>query len=514
MTSDNEIHEKSDVSDRSSALAIGAATLLASGVFRQSLAILTLAVTARLLTPEDFGVIAFFLIAVLLMEMLQRQIPLVLIRLESVTNEHLQTVLTLQILLGLCVGAIFWVSRPLLELMGIPQLLELIPALCAIYVAMSLRCPRFVLFERDLKFGRAAGEETLGRVVYAVIGIFFAWLWRDYWSIVLATFLSQLVRSGWTFWNAPMTPRLTLCRWRDCAVFASWSMGAQLAQFLAQNIPQMFIGASLGLTEAGLFRIGKRFVSLVTVQAFSPIERVLYSGLADASRASVTRTETLGRMNQLVIALILPVAVGMSLVADHLIVIIVGYQWLDAAPVIWVLAPLKAIETLQANVRSSTYVAGRTQLLFIQNLVLAVLVIVIMTVGVDYGFPGALVGSGLASITGVALALLLANRLGSGGFFRPLIAAWRSLVSCAVMTIVVLFVGSAFGTTEAAGWAFDSLEDVPRLRFVFATKVFSGAVSYTGMHLILWHFAGRPDGFEKRMIQLLARFTQKLRRVI
>ena len=151
---------------RSSALAVGAAALLASGLFRQGLGIVTLAVTARLLTPEDFGIVAYFLVALGLLEMMQRQIAMVLIRLETVTQAHLETVFTVQLVFGLSVAAIFLASRPLVEMVGLPQLVELTPYLAVLSLVIAIRSPLFLIYERDLTFSYAAKEETFSRIAY------------------------------------------------------------------------------------------------------------------------------------------------------------------------------------------------------------------------------------------------------------------------------------------------------------------------------------------------------------
>ncbi|MGR3762410.1 oligosaccharide flippase family protein (plasmid) [Roseobacteraceae bacterium NS-SX3] len=490
---------------RSAALAVGAVTLLASSAFKQGLGLITLAVTARLLTPDDFGIIAFFLIAVLLVEMLQRQVPMVLIRLPEVTPAHLDTVLTIQALLSLALGALFCGLAPLAGLLGLEELAGLLPALLAITLLMALRSPRIVLFERGLKFNMAAGEEAVARTVYAVTAVVLAWLWRDFWAIVAANFMAQLTRTVWTFSMAPMRLRPSLARWHDCLGFSSWTVAAQLAQFFAQNLPQMMIGASLGLAAGGLFRVGNRFVGLVTSQAFSPLERVLYPGLADSARESGQRAEVFARLNQLVIAIILPAAVGMALVADHLIVVIAGPQWLEAAPVIWILAPLKALETIHANVRAASYVGGTPRALLRRNLILLAATALLMGGGVQFGFHGALAGAGLASLTGLGLSLAMAGHFGARSLFEPLLVAWRSLLACAAMAAAVLLVKSGFGSTEEVGWAFGRREDVPLLRYIFLTKVLTGITVYTAVHILLWRLAGRPEGFESYALALPGR---------
>ena len=487
---------------RRSAIAVGAATLLASGVFRQGLGLLTLGVTARLLAPEDFGVAAYFLIATALLEMLQRQITIVLIRLDNVTQEHLDTTFTFQVIFGIAVAILFYTSQPLVALLGIPELVELAPTLCILSLIVALRSPRFVLFERKLRFGYAAGEETLTRVIYAVIAITLAWLWRDFWAIVVANFCALTARSIWTFSVAPMAPRLSLARWRDSFSFSAWTIGAQLAQFFSKNMPQLVIGATLGLADAGIFRLGNRISALVTTQLFAPLQRVLYPGYADISRTTDRQDEAFNRLNELLIATVLPIAVGMALVANHIVIIVLGYKWFAATYVISILAPLKALETLQENVRSASYVEGSTKLLFIRNTILLVLVSLLVWVGVNFGFFGALAAAGASSLAALFMTLTIARRYGTHTFFGPLIVAWRSFVSCAAMILAVIAVSHAFGTTEQAGWAFDSLEDVPRLLIVFSTKILVGMVTYIATHLVLWMLAGRPDGFENFLLSI------------
>ena len=486
---------------RRSALAVGAAALLASGVFRQGLGLLTIAITARLLTPEDFGIIAYFLIATALLEMFQRQIGMVLIRLDNVTPEHLHTVFSFQIIFGIMAAFLFWAAQPLVALLEIPELTELMPVLSAMSLVVAIKSPRFLLFERGLRFGFAAGEETFSRIVYAILAIALSWYWRDYWAIVVATFAGQAMRGVWTFSIAPMLPKLSLSQWRDSLSFSSWSIGAQLAQFLSANAPQLIIGSTLGLADAGLFRIGTRLVNVVTHQLFTPLLRVVYPGLADLSRKTDQGREGFRKINAGFLAILLPCSVGFALVSVDVIWMFLGYTWVAAAPVIWVLAPLYALNALQASVRSAVYIQGSTPLLFYRNTILLVVVCVVMWIGVQYGFNGALIAAGLANLAGLIATLIIAKRFGNGGFFEPLIVGWRSFVSCAVMTAVVI----------ATNYLLRDMLQMSYTPGIVLLKTAAGVISYTTTHIALWAIAGRPDGFETMVFSLLGKLRSHLR---
>lgn len=489
---------------------MGATTLFASSLFRQVLGLITLIITARLLTPKDFGIAAYFLVATAFLEMLQRQIAIVLIRLENITLDHLKTVFTFQITLGVTAALIFYAAQPLISLLDVPELTQLTPVLCVLSLIIALRSPGFVLFERKLSFIFAAGEETISRIVYSIIAVSLAWFWGDFWAIILANFCALATRSIWTFSVAPMTVRLSLARWHDCFSFSVWAIGAQVALFFSKNMPQLIIGATLGLADAGVFRLGNRLSTLVTTQLFAPLQRVLYPGLADISRNTDRKDEAFNRLNELLLAIVLPISVGMALMANHIVIVVIGWKWLGAAQVIWVLAPLKALETLQENVRSAAYIEGSTKLLFIRNSFLLALVCLLMWVGVQFGFSGALAAAGAASTAAILTTLMIAKRYGTRTFFGPITVAWRSFVSTLAMIVAVLFVGSAFGNHDQIGWAFETLDDLPLLRYRFAVKVMAGATVYIGTHFLLWHLVKRPDGFESTVLGFARKICKRV----
>ncbi len=480
---------------RSSSLALGAMTLLASGLFRQGLGVVTLAVTARLLRPEDFGIIAYFLIFVALLEMIQRQLSMVLIRLNDVTHEHLQTVFTLQVIFGILAAGVIWASEPLIAFFDIPELVDILPAVSAISLLIALRNPRFLLYERGLRFTLAAAEETLNRIAYAAVAMYLTWLWRDFWGMIVAVFVGIVVRNLWTFAMAPMLPKLSLSKWRDSLSFSTWAIGAQLSQFMSNSIPQIFIGGTLGLADAGIYRVGNRIISIVTTQLFAPLQRVIYPGLADVARTSDRQKEAFITLNALLLAIVLPLSIGAALIAEDAIVFGLGYKWIAAAQVIWVLAPLKALETLQANVRAASYIEGSTRSLFLRNALLVVLVCLFMWVGTRYGFHGALAAAALSSFSALMITLVLAKSFGNGGLFEPLTVAWRSFIACAVMVVAVI----------ATDVALRSGAEVPRLLIIVSTKVAVGAAVYTIVHIALWRLTGRPNGLETLVFSLASR---------
>ncbi|UWQ16063.1 oligosaccharide flippase family protein (plasmid) [Aliiroseovarius sp. M344] len=502
MTTNAEPNQKKPDRHRGSSLAVGAASLFASSLFRQGIGIVSLGVTARLLTPTDFGIIAYFLVFTTIFEVLQRQVSMALIRLESVTPDHIHTIFTIQFLLGLVGAVIAWFFGPILVFFDLGELSSILPAVAAYSFLIGTRNPKIVTYERDLKFSYAVIEETISRIVYSIAAIVLVWMWPTFWSLIIAGFITTIVHNAYTYVAAPHLPRLSLARWRDSLVFSLWAMGAQMFLVVASKIPLLFIGAQLSLADAGIFRLGSRVTSIATTQFFAPVQRVVYPGLADISRSAGQKERAFVMLNALTLALVLPLAVGAALIAEDTIVYALGEKWRMSAHVIWILAPLKALQALQANVKAASLVDGSVRRLFFRSLLLMVLSAFLMTYGVKYGFYGALVAAALCSVAALLITLLLAKGYGTGGFLDPLLVAWRSFLSCAAMAGVII------GLNALAGTYWPDIH--PLIAIILQIAI--GIVTYVSLHIALWAMVGRPEGFETLLFALVGRLRRKLKR--
>ncbi|MET0661360.1 MAG: oligosaccharide flippase family protein, partial [Steroidobacteraceae bacterium] len=92
----------------SSRLMKGSVWLSASRVIVNALSLLSTLVLARLLVPEDFGIVSLATtILVIVMSVTELSLSLALVRHESVTDEHLNTAWTLNALRGLVLAVLF-----------------------------------------------------------------------------------------------------------------------------------------------------------------------------------------------------------------------------------------------------------------------------------------------------------------------------------------------------------------------------------------------------------------------
>jgi O-antigen/teichoic acid export membrane protein len=480
-------------------IALGALSLLGANTLNQLIGVAVLGVTARLLTPFDFGVVAYFMVGVLLLDLVLRQMEQSLIRMPDPSDEHIDTVMGLQLATAAISAAVIaLLSGPVAALLEAPELRMVMLAMAGSALLLAVRNPRFVLYERELSFHRAAGLETATRLVYAGGAIWLSFLWGNYWAVVVAVLASYVVRGALTFVLSPgrPRPRPRLTRWRDCASFGGWAMVVEFCQYAANSAPQLVIGGVLGLSQVGHYRAGNRISVLLTKQLARPMMQVAYPGLAKIARKGTATTEAHALLNAALLALMLPIGAGLAVVSQDLVHLALGPQWTSAALVISVMAPLRALETMQAGVRAVTLVHGHVKALALRNALVLLLSVALIWSGAQFGFGGALLGAAGASAVSVFATLWMARRYGDGaGFFAPLLASWRSMAASAVMAAAVVALGLVLPEATSESTAILPL----------AVKVPVGAAVYLAAHFGFWIAAGRPDGVERTTLSMIRR---------
>ena len=202
----------------------------------------------------------------------------------------------------------------------------------------------------------------------------------------------------------------------------------------------------------------------------------------------------------LVVALTLPLGLVVAVLAEPLILLTVGADWLEAALVIQVVAPMAAIRVLTVTVQPMVMATGNTQLLARREAWAFVLRLPIILVGLyAFGFEGLIWGRSLSILVYLYLNLELARRILGVTIAEQVSAPWRSLVSGAAMVGCLLSLASAFPADGA-----DSLSLLVHTASLFCI----GFLVYGGVHLMLWRMTGYPSGPERRVLQLIRRASE------
>lgn len=407
MTNDND-----EAPDLAHAIRRGTRWALYAQVASQAIAVGILAVLYRLLRPEDYGLFAAALPAVMLPRMAATLgLGTAVLQERELTQSQKSALFWLGVVLGLVAAAATAVCGPLLaSVYREPALAPLLLALAGSTVLAALGNQHLALLERELKLGEASAARLIALIAGGVAAIVVARRGAGVWALVAQQYAELAVLTVWVWMLEPWRPGwpAPLSHLRRALHFSTTYSLSQLVNYVALNLekivlPLVLAGQAdrvLGLYSQA-FNLMMRPVYVLT----SPLTGVMVAGLAKA-KDDAERTELTARFFRLVGIGLLPCAAGLAATGPDVMLVLGGSQWREAGPILALLAPAivaQGFNNLAAYLLSSVGRAGR---LLVAMLLLLLLLVQGVAAGVYFGRMAG--GASAASDPAMGLALGIA----------------------------------------------------------------------------------------------------------
>ncbi|MCS6987042.1 MAG: oligosaccharide flippase family protein [Sphingomonadaceae bacterium] len=466
--------------------------LLAMGL--KGVGFLTTLVLARILVPADFGLVALATAVMGIIDILSNvQTSAALIKETELKKAHFDTAFTINVLRGVASAAVLAViARPLAGWMGDSRLEGVLYALTAAAFAVNLTNPYFVLYARDLDFRLETRRRAVAAVAGSVVAIALALHLRTYWALVASTIVSAVVGSALTWWRVPGRPGWSLAQFRAIFGFGSWLVVYRALQYLGNRFDYVFIPKVLDTATLGAYHVSGQINRAAGNDMVLAVSRALYSAFAMLKDDPARLRSAYLKAQGVALAVSLPLGVGLGVLAQPLVLLLLGPGWALAATVTQVLAPVLALQALSAGTEGVAMALDRTRALAARSMVFAPLRAAMVAGGFFAGgFPGLLAGAALTSgLLFPFYNLWLAARLTGGRWWEGLVAGRRSFLAVGLMAAVLL--GLPDPEWQRLPTATVALHVVGRVAL--------GLLVYGAVLAVAWHWAGRPENSAETIV--------------
>lgn len=469
------------------------------------LGMINIVILARLLTPDDFGVMALALIAVGFTEaLINKQFESALIRQPDPTPAHFDTAFSLAALVGLGGAiAVFSLSGVLARFFDTPELKPVLLWLSVVPLIMGLRNPYFIGYEKALNFVPRLRVNLWSRLIMTITSVVAGIILQSYWALVIALIVLHSTWTIFTWVHDQGRPRFGLSYWKSFAQFGGWLTLAGLAVFAQRRFPSAILGRMGGTFEAGLFQIGNEIATTMTQQMISPIGEALYPSLMSVSDSAARLRQAYLSGQQGLLGIALPLGAGIAVASPEVVRVLLGLQWEPAVPIIATLTPVTALLTLSMGVNAVKMIDGDTRSLCMRNLFVLGIVIP-LTIGgyLAFGVTGLVVGQAIALLVNLLLTLQIAAKATQTRLIDPLIAAKRTIIAVICMVVILIILDLLLGMNPFEMSLLSAL-------MILLLKVIVGGVVLFAVQGALWHMRGRPEGFERQIINFAFKILRR-----
>jgi O-antigen/teichoic acid export membrane protein len=379
----------------------------------------------------------------------------------------------------------------LADLYADPRLEGVLLAFGVSAVLGGIQNPALVMLQKQLKFHQDALLGVAAAIVNASVAIALAFALRSYWALIAGLIAGQIVSTVLSYILFPFRPAIRFKHARELWSFSVWVSVSQIVSTLNYRFDQLLVGTFLGRSELGLYTVGGRLAVVPGQELVRPLTSTLFPAFSIAQSDPERLRRAYARVQGVVTAVALPTSVGFGLVAEPFVHLALGPEWIDAIPIVQLLAFVYSLDTLGSLALPLAMAKGETKSLFLRNsLKLAVRMPMIAIGLATGGLVGLLIGRAIAGVIGVVIDMTMVRRLIGIGLLAQLFANIRCFLATGTMVLTCLYVGELART--------GALGAVATLAAIIAT----GVVTYLGTSLLCWQIAARPQGPEREAIDV------------
>jgi O-antigen/teichoic acid export membrane protein len=404
-----------------------------SGKFALSVA--AMAVLARLLRPEDFGLLAMVM-AVTTFVALFRDLGLAMptIQQQQINHRQISTLFWVNVAFGVLLTAGVAALAPALAwFYKEPRLRGIAVAMSAAFVIGGLSVQHQALLRRQMRFAALAIVDVISVAVAGAVAIIAAALGAGYWALVILQLVMVLGATvgAWI-----------VCRWRpgmpvrhagirSMLAFGGNVAGANMLSAAVRNLDKVLVGWRFSAAPLGLYNVAYQLLLLPMSQINIPLTTVAIPALSRLQGQPDRYRLFYQKGIQLLCAIGMPVVVFMFVAADRLVLTVLGGQWTQSVPIFRVLAPAALVGTFEVATRWVYISLGQTHRQLRFTAVATAATIAAFALGLRWGPIGVAAGLSIA-VCGLRLPdIIYCFRTTSLRTMDLLSALWRPMLTSA-----------------------------------------------------------------------------------
>ena len=299
---------------------------------------------SRLLTPEDFGVVATVVSLVTVVNLL-RELGLAhaIVQQPKIDNDELNCLFKFTCLLGVGLFATsILIGFGASWFFGDGRLVYLAPFYGLASMLSSVEVIALGLLRRKLKFQTIAIREIVAGIIGTAGSILIAWMGGGYWAIVAAPVLMQLTNTILSWKAVSWRPKRSNSPMRSISHYLKFGATVTLGEFanlVSANVDRIMVGKIWGFSQLGFYSRSHLMVSVPTEIISSPINSTLLPILTKMDDDPERKRRWINRCYRAILVLSGVLAGSLYAVAADIVPFLMGPGWEKIVPFLMGLTP-------------------------------------------------------------------------------------------------------------------------------------------------------------------------------
>lgn len=371
-------------------------------VANQGVTFLVGLVLARLLTPHEYGLIGYIMILVAVFNsIVDSGFSNALIRKKDAGETDYSTAFIFNLAVSLVLmAAMVLVAGPFSLFFKEPQLVPLVRVMSVIVVINALALIQRTRLVKSVDFKTQTKASLISSVSSGAVGLAMAFGGLGVWSLVGQQISRQFINTVclWILNRWKPTWKFSWSSFRELFGFGWKLLVSGLIDTVWKEIYQLVIGKFYSTSTLGQYTRGKQFSDIFSSNMTSIVQRVSYPVLSSIQDERERMKEGYRKIIRTTMLASFVLLFGLSAVAESLLTVLIGPQWLEAAHYLQIICFAASLYPLHAINLNMLQVQGRSDLFLKLEIVKKIIAVGPLLLGIFIGIDWMLWGSLATSI--------------------------------------------------------------------------------------------------------------------
>ena len=353
-------------------------------------------ILARLLTPEDFGLVAMVLIFFeLSYSFVESGFSAALVREKNITEIDKSTTFIFNFISSIILYVLLFFAAPAIAAFFEEEALTWIVRVMGLNLIInSLAIIQRATLTQQIDFKTQTKVRFVAVIGSGIVGVIMAFYGFGVWSLVAKIGVMAVMDSLFLWILNPWMPswRFSMESFRRLFGFGSKILLSSLIDKFFQHVVNLLIGKFFAAALLGFFTQANNFVNMVKNNLFQTIQKVSYPVLAKLQDDRSKLKEGYRQIIKLSSFVIIPDMVLLGVLAKPALVALVGEKWLPSAPFVQLLCVAGVTYHFNAINLNMLLVLGRSDLTLKLEIVKKAVIVLAIAIGLPYGIYGLVIG--------------------------------------------------------------------------------------------------------------------------
>ena len=390
----------------------------------QFLTFLVSLVLARLLLPEEFGLIGMLAIFIGIgTALFDGGLTSSLIRSQDLDEEDYSTVFYFNLVCSIILYLLLFVAAPFIaQFYEQPVLIDVTRVYGLTFIIAAFGTVQNTILTRELQFKKQALITFPAMVLSGIVGIVMAYMGFGVWSLVISALVNAFLVSLFLWLSAAWYPKLLFnkIKFHEHFHYGYKLTLSGVLDIIFTNIYQIIIGKFYSVAQVGYYTRANSLMMLPVGNISGALNRVIFPVFSKVQDDVPRLRSVYKQVMQLVLFIVTPLMMVFAILAKPLTIFLFTEKWLPMVPIFQIICLSGVLYPIHLYNLIVLQVKGRSDLFLKLEVIKKVMVTVVLVITLYFGFYALLWGQLFCSILALFINTHYAGKMLNYSMFSQL----------------------------------------------------------------------------------------------